>query len=42
MLRAVNAYLCDSFLTQTVLARAGRRETVDRLPHLRRNQGRGS
>jgi hypothetical protein len=32
LLRAVNAYVRDGFLPQTVLARAGRRETDDRLP----------
>jgi DNA invertase Pin-like site-specific DNA recombinase len=32
LLRAVNAYVSDGFLPETVLARAGRRETDDRLP----------
>ena len=32
LLRAVNAYVRDGFLPDTVLARAGRRETDDRLP----------
>ena len=32
LLRAVNAYVRDGFLPETVLARAGRRETDDRLP----------
>jgi DNA invertase Pin-like site-specific DNA recombinase len=32
LLRAVNAYVRDSFLPETVLDRAGRRETDDRLP----------
>ena len=32
LLRAVNAYVRDGFLPATVLARAGRRETDDRLP----------
>ena len=32
LLRAVNAHVCDGFLPETVLARAGRRETDDRLP----------
>ena len=32
LLRAVNAYVRDSFLPETVLARAGRREMDDRLP----------
>jgi hypothetical protein len=31
-LRAVNAYVRNSFLAETVLGRAGRRETDDRLP----------
>ena len=31
-MRAVNAYVRDGFLSDTVLARAGRRETDDRLP----------
>ena len=32
LLRAVNAYVRDGFLPEAVLARAGRRETNDRLP----------
>jgi len=32
LLRAVNAYVRDGFLPETVLGRAGRRETDDRLP----------
>ncbi len=32
LLRAVNAYVRDGFLPQTVLGRAGRRDTDDRLP----------
>jgi hypothetical protein len=32
LLRAVNAYVRDRFLAETVLGRAGRRETDDRLP----------
>ena len=32
LLRAVNAYVRDGFLPATVLGRAGRRETDDRLP----------
>ncbi|MGA0542384.1 recombinase family protein [Neotabrizicola sp. VNH66] len=32
LLRAVNAYVRSGFLPETVLARAGRRETDDRLP----------
>ena len=32
LLRAVNAYVRDSFLPETVVGRAGRRETDDRLP----------
>ena len=32
LLRAVNAYVRDGFLPETVLDRAGRRETDDRLP----------
>ncbi|GGW39483.1 TonB-dependent receptor [Gemmobacter lanyuensis] len=32
LLRAVNAYVRDGFLPDTVLVRAGRRETDDRLP----------
>jgi len=32
LLRAVNAYVRDGFLAETVLGRAGRRETDDRLP----------
>ena len=32
LLRAVNAYVRDGFLPETVLARSGRRETGDRLP----------
>ena len=32
LLRAVNAYVGDGFLPATVLARAGRRDTNDRLP----------
>jgi hypothetical protein len=32
LLRAVNAYVRDGFLPETVLTRAGRRETDDRLP----------
>jgi hypothetical protein len=32
LLRAVNAYVRDGFLPESVLARAGRRETDDRLP----------
>ena len=32
LLRAVNAYVRDGFLPPTVLDRAGRRETDDRLP----------
>lgn len=32
LLRAVNAYVRDGFLPETVLARTGRRETDDRLP----------
>jgi hypothetical protein len=32
LLRAVNAYVRDGFLPLTVLDRAGRRETDDRLP----------
>jgi len=32
LLRAVKAYVRDSFLPETVLARAGRRKTDDRLP----------
>jgi len=32
LLRAVNAYVRDGFLSETVLARAGRRDTDDRLP----------
>lgn len=34
LLRAVNAYVRDGFLPETVLGRAGRRETDDRLPAL--------
>ena len=32
LLRAVNAYVRDGFLPETVLDRAGRRQTDDRLP----------
>jgi hypothetical protein len=32
LLRAVNAYVRDGFLPDTVLGRAGRRDTDDRLP----------
>jgi len=32
LLRAVNAYVHDGFLPETVLARAGRRKTDDRPP----------
>lgn len=32
LLRAVNAYVRNGFLAETVLGRAGRRETYDRLP----------
>ena len=32
LLRAVNAYVLDGFLPETMLARAGRRETDDSLP----------
>jgi hypothetical protein len=32
LLRAARAYVCDGFLPATVLERAGRRETDDRLP----------
>lgn len=32
MLRAVNAYVRDGLLPETVLGRAGRRESDDRLP----------
>jgi hypothetical protein len=32
LLRAVNAYVRDGFLYETVLRRAGRRDTDDRLP----------
>lgn len=32
LLRAVNAYVREGFLPETVLDRAGRRETDDRLP----------
>jgi hypothetical protein len=32
LLRAVNAYVRDGLLPESVLARAGRRETDDRLP----------
>jgi hypothetical protein len=32
LLRAVNAYVRDGFLPETVLGCAGRRETDDRLP----------